>query len=234
MRHWMKSCGILVSFACLNLSSSHAADPIVQVFDGWKITITPGESSFPGPVPVAAQLASANGPRPESLDQSSSSQQGVPPAPEGVTPPDLEPKPVLKPDVDGLPIITPGDFAGCCDSRPTVSPPEGTVDPRYMPQMYVDLYKSIPFIRAEYNANPSYIHDTAVEFLFGKMRPTVLHRGTVNVNVSSPYSYGTPYYTSGSPYGYGGYGYGGYPGGFAYPPLQLVVPGTGLRIHRLN
>jgi hypothetical protein len=92
--------------------------------------------------------------------------------------------------------------------------------------MYYEIYRSIPFIRAEYDANPSYLHDTAVEFLFGKMRPTVIHRGTVNMNQNCAGGCGY-----GVPWAYGGYGYGW---GYAYPPLQLVVPGTGLRIHRLN
>jgi hypothetical protein len=95
--------------------------------------------------------------------------------------------------------------------------------------MYSEIYKSIPFIRAEYDANPSYINDNAVEFLFGKMRQTIIQR-TTNVNQG----YGGGYGGYGVPWAYGGpgFGFGGY-GGYSYP-LQLVVPGTGLRVHRLN
>jgi len=118
------------------------------------------------------------------------------------------------PGSDELPRIVPGEPQ---DLQPVVMPPEGTVDPRYLSQMYSEIYRSIPFIRAEYHANPSYLHDTTVEFLFGKMRPTVIHRGTTHVvHQMSPYDV---------PWGFGNLPY-------AYPRLNLVVPGVGLRIHR--
>jgi len=41
---------------------------------------------------------------------------------------------------------------------------------------YLDVYRSIPFIRAEYDANPSYRHDATMEILFGQLRPTVVHK----------------------------------------------------------
>jgi hypothetical protein len=234
MNKRMKCWGLIAGLLCCPVSTSFATEPFVQDFDGWKITIRPGPSSLPDPVPPSPRSLSPANPNatptnlsgaPTSLNAAiqlvSLRQDGTPaptPAPEKLP---------TGPAIDGLPIITPGESDWCCDSKPVVSPPEGSVDPRYLSQMYTEIYKSIPFIRAEYNANPSYLHDTTVEFLFGKMRPTVIHRGTVNVNHNSPYGYGIPY-----SYGGAGYGYGG--GGYAYPPLQLVVPGTGLRIHRLN
>lgn len=39
---------------------------------------------------------------------------------------------------------------------------------------YTDAYRSIPFSRAEYLANPGYRHDAAMEILFGQMRPTTV------------------------------------------------------------
>lgn len=213
MRYWTGFLGIVAGLTYSGVGCS-AAEPFVQDFDGWKITIRPGPSRFADPVPPAP------GPAPASHLKLVSHRQEPGPTPERVEP--ILPAPEPQPDDDGLPRILPGESSQCCDTTTKVNPPEGTVDPRYMSQMYAEMYKSIPFIRAEYDANPSYIHDTTVEFLFGKMRPTVVHR-TTNVN----YNYGGSPYT---PYVYGGYGYGGY----AYPPLQLVVPGTGLRIHRLN
>lgn len=130
----------------------------------------------------------------------------------------LSPQPAAPVAIQGLPSISPGESSDCCDPTPTVMPPAGMVDPRYLSQMYSEIYRSIPFNRAEYDANPSYRHDTAVEFLFGKMRPTVIHRGSTNVYHHYPSGYGVPYV-------YGGLGY-------AYPPLQLVIPGVGLRVHR--
>lgn len=232
MHHWMKSCGILACVASLGFSRVDAADAVVQEFDGWKITIQPGRTYYAEPVPPTPQFdVPATLRAVPQIQPASFSKDEVPPTPEGVAP---NPVPAAAPVPEGLPSIVPGESTVCCDSKLVVSPPEGSLDPRYLSQTYAEIYKSIPFIRAEYDANPSYIQDTAVEFLFGKMRPTVIHRGTVNVNHNGPYATGYPYGGYGSPYGYHGYGYGGYPFGFAYPPMQLVVPGTGLRIHRLN
>lgn len=188
-----------------------AADAVVQDFDGWKITIQPGDFPVatgakdhvpPSPTVFSTQ-AGSNG---KSSVKLVSLRQN-----EGVELPNPA-VPAPEPSTDGLPVIVPGE---CCDKEGVVAvdPPAGRVDPRYMSQMYYEIYKSIPFIRAEYDANPSYIHDSTMEILFGQMRPTVIQRGTTTVNHNYP------------DYGYGFNGY-------AYPPLQLVVPGVGLRIHR--
>lgn len=205
-RRWGWIAGVLVASG----SICGASDVLVQDFDGWKITIRPGISSAPAaPRPLAPQAATqpsretSNSPRIELMTLRQD--VAAPPAP---------PAPAAEPD--SLPAILPGESA-LCDPQPQVMPPEGEVDPRYLSQMYLEIYKSIPFIRAEYEANPSYLHDTTVEFLFGKMRPTVIHRGTTHV---VQHSVG-----AGVPWAYGGPGYD-------YPRLQLVVPGVGLRIHR--
>lgn len=210
----MKCWGVAAGLICSSVSASFATEPFVQDFDGWKITIRPGRSSLPDPVPPSPLADSPTGP-PGAIQLVSLRQDAAPPAP-AASPAPLR----AEPAVDGLPIITPGESNWGSDPKPAIASPAGAVDPRYLSQKYTEIYESIPFNRAEYNANPSYRHDTTVEFLFGKMRPTVIHRGTVNVNHNNPAGYGIPY-------AYGGSGY-------AYPPLQLVVPGTGLRIHRLN
>ena len=51
---------------------------------------------------------------------------------------------------------------------------------------YNEIYESIPYRRAEYLANPSYRHDTAVEILFGEMRDTVIHRQDTPQRVQNP------------------------------------------------
>lgn len=215
----LKCWGLLVVLICSMGSVSFAMEPLVQDFDGWKITIRPGATSLPAPVPRAPR------PNPPTTETNSGGSVQLLSLRQDIGPPKPAPENVATdPAIDGLPIITPGESSQCCDPTPVVSPPEGIVDPRYLSQMYPEIYKSIPFNRAEFNANPSYRHDTTVEFLFGKMRPTVVHRGSTNVNYSSAYGYP---YGVGVPYVYGGAGY-------AYPPLQLVVPGTGLRIHRSN
>jgi hypothetical protein len=55
--------------------------------------------------------------------------------------------------------------------------------PSELAQRYQSIYDSIPFSRAEYEANPSYRHDATMELLFGQMRPTVIQRSQVNVRV---------------------------------------------------
>lgn len=78
------------------------------------------------------------------------------------------------------------------DDQPTAaaaSAPVGsdaTLSPLDRMQHYQAVYNAIPFSRAEYDANPSYRHDTAVEVLFGQMRPTVIQRGHTTVTVQQP------------------------------------------------
>ena len=43
---------------------------------------------------------------------------------------------------------------------------------------YYEVYRSIPFLRSEYNANPSYRHETTMEILFGELRPMTIHKYT--------------------------------------------------------
>src|SRR5689334_15091468 len=53
---------------------------------------------------------------------------------------------------------------------------------------YEQAYNSIPFSRAEYLANPSYRHDTAVEMVFGQLRETTIVRNSQPF--ATDYSYG--------------------------------------------
>lgn len=191
--------------------AAFSAEAVVQDFDGWKITIQPGD--FPVAAgtkdhvpPSPAVFSTQAGSTAKSMVRLVSLQQ-----PAGIELP-KPPIPAPEPSADGLPVIVPGEYFDK-EGVVSVEPPAGRVDPRYMSQMYWEIYKSIPFIRAEYNANPSYIHDATMEFLFGQMRPTVIHRGTTNVNHNYP-DYG--------------YGFGGY----TYPAAPLYLPGVGLRIHR--
>ena len=58
----------------------------------------------------------------------------------------------------------------------SVSAASGILVPR---MTYAQALASIPFNRAEYEANPSYRHDSAMELMFGAMRPTTIVRQTV-------------------------------------------------------
>ena len=64
----------------------------------------------------------------------------------------------------------PADAAG---PRPPVSAASGTPAAR---MTYAEAYAQIPFSRSEYEANPGYRHDAALELMFGTMRPMVISR----------------------------------------------------------
>lgn len=68
-----------------------------------------------------------------------------------------------------------------------------------------DAYRSIPFSRAEYQANPSYRHDAALEIMFGQLRPTTIVRNAAP-SVTSDYGYN--YFDYITPYNYYRRGYG--------------------------
>lgn len=59
-----------------------------------------------------------------------------------------------------------------------VSAASGTTAPR---MSYVEAYNSIPFSRAEYEANPGYRHEAAMELMTGVPRPVT------NVRMTVPY-----------------------------------------------
>jgi len=44
---------------------------------------------------------------------------------------------------------------------------------------YAEAYAQIPFSRSEYEANPAYRHDAAMELMFGMLRPMTVIRSTV-------------------------------------------------------
>lgn len=73
---------------------------------------------------------------------------------------------------------------------------------------YREAYNAVPFNRAEYEANPGYRHDAAMEIMFGQLRPTTI----VRQYTPQAFRYPRPtvrYYTPpfGPFYNYGNYGY---------------------------
>ena len=131
--------------------------------------------------------------RPVSLEQVTPVQNPPAPMPDGAPQ-----QPVLTTMPSPLPRVDYDETV----IRPRVSDVDATppAAPAQTAQ-YRDIYFSIPFNRAEYNANPSYRHDATMEFLFNQMRPTVIQRGTTNVyqyDMNGGY-YDPPYY----PYSYG-------------------------------
>ena len=72
------------------------------------------------------------------------------------------------------------------ESQPEQQPAEPAADdlPVIVPQparkpRYIEIYNSIPFSRAEFNANPSYRHEATMEILTGNPRPA-------KINLTSP------------------------------------------------
>ena len=81
-----------------------------------------------------------------------SSELIVPPAPE----------PIIVAQNEGQPAAKESDL-------PVIQPLLGV-------KTYWEVYSSIPFLRSEYQANPTYRHDATMELLFGKMRPMTIVR----------------------------------------------------------
>ena len=87
-----------------------------------------------------------------------------------------------QPELDGpvpAPVEAPATQAG--PAKAAVGETVGAA-PAACPPMFVDaasyaaVYRSIPFLRSEYLANPSYRHEATMEILFGQLRPTVIHK----------------------------------------------------------
>ena len=77
---------------------------------------------------------------------------------------------------------------------------------------YVRVYGSIPFNRAEYNANPTYRHDSTMEILTGNARhQTIVRHGAPKQTQTQPQA--TPYVGAGLP--------GYLPGVFIRPGVRL-------------
>ena len=70
---------------------------------------------------------------------------------------------------EGHAVVPPAPAAAVAGDCPNCPSP---VDPR----RYREIYESIPFSRAEYEANPSWRHEATMELLFGRLRPTTVHK----------------------------------------------------------
>lgn len=93
--------------------------------------------------------------------------------------------PLLPDEADALPM--PPSPAEVPPSTPAAAPCPNPFDvTQERVRAYRELYDSIPFSRAEYDANPSYRHDATLELLFGQLRPTVVQRQQTRVQVELP------------------------------------------------
>jgi hypothetical protein len=89
------------------------------------------------------------------------------------------------------------------ETEPAPVATEPGENPADLARRYREVYNAIPFDRVEYEANPSYRHDAAMEMLFGKLRPTVIQRSHTTIDVHAPPMppLAAPY----SPYGFNSY-----------------------------
>lgn len=159
--------------------------PAEYRFGEWTVVVQPASATVPQAIIMPA-VAIEPGPVSASRIQLTSLHQ-LPPAPDPV----VTETPIDAKLVPQAPVVAPG-LLGAVPANPC---PIASMDSASRAQMYRDVYDSIPFSRAEYEANPSYRHDATMEFLFGQMRPTVINRQQrtqVDVNMPS-----LPYYGAG-------------------------------------
>lgn len=233
MKNFSRQFAFLGLAMCIGAASALAEDSKVYDFDGWKVTITPGRSAAkparplpalktdPAPVKVPADAAQKRprtvvqpislqetGEKPDDVKASPKASSASPSETPFVLPPSppAENASTAESDDGALPVITPRSPDTAPFPNPQVMPVQTA--------LYRDIYFSIPFNRAEYNAYPSYRHDATMELLFNQMRNTVIQRGTTNV-----YQYDMGYN-----------GFRGYNGNIG--PYHQYYPFTyGLRIH---
>ena len=213
---------------CLASVNAIAGDAVVRQYGDWTVTITPKKKSNSGTVDrrksdtnvLPAVESKMDRPAPDNSRiviqpisfQATEANQVAAPVPEEVVP---ARDPAALPPVSSTPTALP--FPTNDNAQLTMNNSWGpimiTPGPHnpditstvVIPQTasYRDIYFSIPFSRAEYNANPSYRHDATMEVIFNQMRPTVIQRSTTNVYNYDMNSGVDPMYY---PYGFGLYG----------------------------
>lgn len=206
------TCSTALSLLALLISfpetSSIAGEAVVQKFGDWTVTIQPG----PRGIGVRDLVAS-----PAKSEIQLISHVQAADADEAADPVEVPPAPAQSEATS--PAATPAELptviAPCASGSPAC-------DPMAMVKLYSQVYDQIPFSRAEYAANPSYRHDAAMEFLFGKMRQTVVYRNAVSQSYAPAampaYS---PMY---SPYGFNSFYYPFYYGSSSYPYYGWLQP----------
>ncbi len=177
------ACGMSICLAVFT-GDAHAIDndvpqPMTFEFGEWRIIVQPGRSA---PKPHnAATPAVTEVEEPSPRIQLTGFHQ-VPPAP---TPPEAAIDAALVPATQDSLSPAPGvNSVPVTDARPSLASP--SVDPVARVRQYREIYNSIPFSRAEFNANQSYRHEATMEILFGQMRSTVISRQRTSINVQSP------------------------------------------------
>jgi hypothetical protein len=168
-------CGMTIAVALWTSKPTVAEPPPVPAAPASQVYHFPQGTMVITPGPVAANALRPLPPRPLTPDHATAIRRPTPTIRQATysTAQDSTAQPPFPPLTDT------GDEPAADAVPPT---PVVTAD---RAQAYRRVYDSIPFSRAEYDANPSYRHDATMEFLFGQLRPTVIHRGQTTVTVRS-------------------------------------------------
>lgn len=175
-------CGLSICLAVFPTEAQAAEAPraaaAVYRFDDWEMVVQPGTA--PVTTPSTGIVVE---PKPGNSSRIELASYQVPPAPMPAFPPAEKP-------IDGA-LVTPAETSIVVTPKPAETEPCPPLSSEGMVrvQSYRAVYDSIPFSRAEYEANPSYRHDATMEFLFNQMRPTVIQRQQrtrVDINMPAP------------------------------------------------
>jgi hypothetical protein len=109
-----------------------------------------------------------------------------------------------QPDEDSRAAVS-GAAPAPADAAGAVAPVSAASGKPTMRMTYAEAYAQIPFSRSEYEANPGYRHEAAMEMMFGSMRPTVVSRTTTPYFSRYPdmFRYRFPVYPYSAPLGNG-------------------------------
>ncbi|OAI54326.1 hypothetical protein AYO47_03045 [Planctomyces sp. SCGC AG-212-M04] len=146
--------GLLVAASVVQAGESATKNTVFKTDGGeaWTVSIKPtakvakaAPKSFPVPGPVDASLVLAQDQQPAG------------------TSPQLPPAPAIE-----------NRESGVREAFGVTVAPDPRSDVEQLGRRYAQAYRAIPFNRAEYDANPSYRHEAAMELVFGQMRPTTI------------------------------------------------------------
>jgi len=173
--------GLLLAAASAQAAESAPKNTVFKsdAGDAWTVSIKPASrvaESEPRTIPV---------PRPVDVIPAVAQVEVAPPQP-GLPETDLPP----------IPTTSQESVTGAHTAHGVTVVPDIRTSTELLGRRYAEAYRAIPFNRAEYDANPSYRHEAAMELVFGQMRPTTIVKQVGAVAPSTDSSTFTPY----SPY----------------------------------
>ncbi|MEW4489841.1 hypothetical protein AB1L42_17290 [Thalassoglobus sp. JC818] len=161
-----------------------AVDPAPAADSAPASDVAPAAAPEPATDPApAAETAPVADPAPAAEPEPAAEElPPLPPEPEKVE----EKAPVVIPSKNGQTTLLNGNWSIRITPAPRPQTDDASAEKLAKVDTYKQIYDAIPYRRADYLANPNYRHDTAVEILFGEMRPTVIHRQDQPQRVVNP------------------------------------------------